>query len=393
MFKKKLPEDVVTDILSHLPANSLVRFKSVHKSWYALIESPHFVTMQLRNNNSIHFLIGNQILIDPGDSDTIGILWSLFTFDDKMQATSNGEDVSFSMKSLDLPFCSPYNGWTDFSNICDGIICFYDRIDRDGIMIMANPGIGEFRFLPVSCFPLPNSDKYDGFPYPRTTYVVGLGFDCRTNDCKVIRILEIVSPYNSPGEVQAEIYSSSTNIWREIEYADYYGIPENNGSLSTYWNGAFYWPALRYQDDSRGILSFNFSDEIFEFTTYPEHSTLFYNLIEFNETLAFISYPHREQGMEIRFDIWVMGESGANGVWTKLLSTEPLLGVDRVLGFRKSNELFVLLSSGLISSYNIVTNQMKTLLPIDGEDFVNNHSIVLYKGSLVSINREIFYGR
>ncbi|GKU97215.1 hypothetical protein SLEP1_g10385 [Rubroshorea leprosula] len=298
MFKKKLPEDVVTDILSHLPANSLVRFKSVRKSW----------------------------------------------------------------------------------------------IDRDGIMIMANPGIGEFRFLPVSCFPLPNSDRYDDFPYPRTTYVVGLGFDCRTNDCKVIRILEIVSPYYSPGEVQAEVYSSSTNIWREIEYADYYGIPENNGSLSTYWNGAFYWPALRYQDGSRGILSFNFSDEAFEFTPYPEHSILFYNLIEFNETLAFISYPHREQGMEIRFDIWVMGESGAVGVWTKLLSTEPLLGVDRVLGFGKSNELFVLLSSGLIASYNIVTNQMKTLLPIDGEDFVNNHSIVLYKGSLVSINREIFYG-
>ncbi|GKU97214.1 hypothetical protein SLEP1_g10384 [Rubroshorea leprosula] len=393
MFKKKLPEDVVVDILSRLPANSLVRFKSVHKSWYALIESPHFVTMQLRNNNSIHFLVGNRVLIDTDDSDTIRILWSLLTFDDKMWEISNGEDVSFSMKSLDLPFSCPYNGWSDFSNICDGIICFYDYQDRDGIMIMANPGIGEFRFLPVSCFPLPNSDEYDHYLCPRKTHVVGLGFDCRTNDCKVIRILEMESPYLSPGEVQAEVYSSSTNIWREIEYTDYYMIPEENRRMSTYWNGAYYWPATKRQGGSRGILSFDFSDEVFEFRTIPEHLPWFYDLIEFNETLAFISYPHPEQEMEKRFDIWVMGEYGANEVWTKLFSTKPVLEVDRALGFGMSTELFVLLSSGLIASYNIVTNEMKTLLPIDGEGFVNNHSIVLYKGSLVSINREIFHGR
>ncbi|GLU11065.1 hypothetical protein SLE2022_278360 [Rubroshorea leprosula] len=252
--------------------------------------------------------------------------------------TTNGEGVSFSMKSLDLPFSSPYNGWNDFSNICDGIICFYDFQDRDGIMTMANPGIGEFRFLPESCFPLSNSDECDHYLCPRKTHVVGLGFDCRTNDCKVIRILEIESPYLSPGKVQAEVYSPSTNTWREIEYADYYSIPENNGSLSTYWNAAYYWPAVRHQDGSHGILSFDFSDEVFEFITIPEHLPWFYNLIEFNETLAFISYPYPEQGMEIRFDVWVGGESGADGVWTKLLSTEPLLGVDRVLGFGKSNE-------------------------------------------------------
>ncbi|GKU97217.1 hypothetical protein SLEP1_g10387 [Rubroshorea leprosula] len=144
MLERKLPEDVVIDILAQLLANSLVRFKSVHKSWYALIESPHFVTMQL------HYQ------------------------------------------------------------------------DRDGIMIMANPGIREFRFLPVSCFPLPNSNEYDHYLRPRKTHVVGLGFDCRTNDCKVIRILEMESPYLSPGEVQADVYCSSTNIWREIEYTAYY---------------------------------------------------------------------------------------------------------------------------------------------------------------------------
>ncbi|KAI3943210.1 hypothetical protein MKX01_027508, partial [Papaver californicum] len=37
------PIDVIFQILIRLPIQSLLRFKSVCTSWYALIQSPHFI--------------------------------------------------------------------------------------------------------------------------------------------------------------------------------------------------------------------------------------------------------------------------------------------------------------------------------------------------------------
>ncbi|XP_058217013.1 probable F-box protein At1g14315 [Rhododendron vialii] len=41
-----LPFDITIEILSRLPVKSLLRFKSVCKTWYALIETPDFFSKQ-----------------------------------------------------------------------------------------------------------------------------------------------------------------------------------------------------------------------------------------------------------------------------------------------------------------------------------------------------------
>lgn len=52
-----LPEDlIVVDILSRLTVKSLLRFRSVSKSWYALITNPNFIRIHLSRTNS-HKLI------------------------------------------------------------------------------------------------------------------------------------------------------------------------------------------------------------------------------------------------------------------------------------------------------------------------------------------------
>ncbi|KAI3903336.1 hypothetical protein MKW98_031990, partial [Papaver atlanticum] len=38
-----LPQDIIFQILIWLPVQSLLRFKSVCRSWYALIRSSHFI--------------------------------------------------------------------------------------------------------------------------------------------------------------------------------------------------------------------------------------------------------------------------------------------------------------------------------------------------------------
>ncbi|KAI8561469.1 hypothetical protein RHMOL_Rhmol04G0342200 [Rhododendron molle] len=45
-----LPHEVVYDILSRLPVKPLCRFKSVSKSWLALITDPHFIKSHLHQS-------------------------------------------------------------------------------------------------------------------------------------------------------------------------------------------------------------------------------------------------------------------------------------------------------------------------------------------------------
>ena len=44
MLRHDLPQDMVVEILSRLAVKSLMRFNCVHKSWYALMRSHHFIT-------------------------------------------------------------------------------------------------------------------------------------------------------------------------------------------------------------------------------------------------------------------------------------------------------------------------------------------------------------
>ncbi|KAL5730446.1 hypothetical protein ACHQM5_003264 [Ranunculus cassubicifolius] len=47
-----VPEDVMVDILSRLPAKSLIRFKTVCKTWYNLVHQPDFTKLHL--SRAIH---------------------------------------------------------------------------------------------------------------------------------------------------------------------------------------------------------------------------------------------------------------------------------------------------------------------------------------------------
>ncbi|KAH0693809.1 hypothetical protein KY285_020906 [Solanum tuberosum] len=52
------PEDLVVDILSRLPLESLLRFKCVRKHWYGLIKSASFKEKHFHQKyNGAHFLV------------------------------------------------------------------------------------------------------------------------------------------------------------------------------------------------------------------------------------------------------------------------------------------------------------------------------------------------
>jgi hypothetical protein len=54
-----LPQELIVEILSLLPVESLVRFQSVSKAWFSLINNPYFKKMHLHTNRQ-RILIGEE---------------------------------------------------------------------------------------------------------------------------------------------------------------------------------------------------------------------------------------------------------------------------------------------------------------------------------------------
>lgn len=58
-----ITDDLIYRILHHLPVDSLLRFKSVCKSWYALISTPNFAISQFATTNTIAAASDDQLHI------------------------------------------------------------------------------------------------------------------------------------------------------------------------------------------------------------------------------------------------------------------------------------------------------------------------------------------
>ena len=70
-----LPVDVIIDILLKLPAKSLLRFKSVYKLWYDIINDPNFIESHFKQSNNLHIVYWN----------TAGKLSDFDTFDNTIE--------------------------------------------------------------------------------------------------------------------------------------------------------------------------------------------------------------------------------------------------------------------------------------------------------------------
>nr|XP_028948611.1 F-box/kelch-repeat protein At3g06240-like [Malus domestica] len=238
----KLSEEMVVEILSRLPPKSLMRFKCVRRSWCDLIQNPNFVEKHLSNpkhnklasSTSIivkltvpkgtnikdkeENFIRNKINLTPDMMDVFSLL---NLFDDVINDGDVHHAVTVDVDNFwlrKLPFNVKMLGH------CDGIICLQYPND---IIVLCNPAIKEFKLLPESCLLHP--------PWPRRhlgidkgeeiiTYsnATGFGYDSKTKQYKVVRIVNFLPRPSSEEEVctprrKAAVYTLGTNSWRVIE--------------------------------------------------------------------------------------------------------------------------------------------------------------------------------
>ncbi|KAL0388063.1 UNVERIFIED_CONTAM: F-box protein [Sesamum radiatum] len=379
-------DDVVKEILSYLPVKSLLRFKTVVKSWHDIIGSRAFVKLHLENycNNCSN----NQgILIRVYDGNTLK--WKLSTkFTDcsklRGESTLDGDYIMEPIHRNEIPVCPRMIG------PIDGLICIHGLSPNTAIAL-CNPSLAKTQFLPMSLI----SSTFNPNAYRR---YVGFGFDFAHKDLKVVQ-LSIFS--ESPNEIRVEVYSQSTNTWKELDHQ----IPINicfKMEIMPYKNGSLpfsHWLAFknlrRVEAANYIILSFNMQNEVFEQTPLPPcvHDPAYNRRVKLgflteDDSILLFVYPLRGQNSpeDVFFERWVLNGLGDEGRWTRLssISIGPLVGASKPLVVWKSDALVWDDSSekNRLVFYNYCTQKVTNVIVIPPKICVPR--VLGYKGSLIS---------
>lgn len=403
-----MPEEMILQFLSRLPPKSLMRFKCIHKSWYALINNPKFVDkhLHLYNNKSSTCILLKRSVVARTETIKEEILIS-FVY---VQNGNDGEDVNLSCPVEDIYFPASmglktkgqiielpgsYAGETIYIiGHCDGIICL---VHYTGGLVFYNPSIREFKILPPSCLP----ESFSG--------IGGFGYDPKYKDYRVVNIVPSGEyTYDHSGRLviyppRAEVYSLATDSWTAIK------IDYLETETTSFWpdlfqmcfKGIFYWlgheqnkefvtyfDRLDEENIRELIILYDTSEEVFRTILLPDS---FYdlgsgppcmNLTAWNGSISLFGFLYWGSSIE-SFKIWVMDDFGS---WTKHLTYETIMGIHLSLALWRSDEVLMVATDGRIVTYSLSSDRVK-YLPVQGvwgnyQAFVcvNSNSIVSVKG-------------
>ncbi|XP_058214532.1 F-box/kelch-repeat protein At3g23880-like [Rhododendron vialii] len=201
-----LPFEITVEILSRLPVKSLLRFKSVCKTWYDLIRNPDFIAKHL---------------LSPVTQNPTPLLETGFNIVTQNHEISLIYDDGFNYGPINLlfPFLDMrnYDGTWDFEGdddyfsiggICNGLVCV--SLSWFGYpLFLCNPSTRQFREIPNSKW---GNEHLNGIQVS-----FGFGFHPSANDYKLIRIVLYSSPIREC-DVRADLYVMSTDTWTEIDF-------------------------------------------------------------------------------------------------------------------------------------------------------------------------------
>nr|XP_023914983.1 F-box/kelch-repeat protein At3g23880-like [Quercus suber]POF07476.1 f-box/kelch-repeat protein [Quercus suber] len=324
-----LPAEVIEEILLGLPAKSVLRFRSVCKTWYSLISNSRFAKAYLARSNersSPYFLFGR-----------FGYEKEIFSLHSNPAIDDSSDFIEF-----DHPYdIGDIWSWTSVCKIVgsvNGLICFVDsHHNAYEKYFLWNPSVNRSVRLPLVT-------NLDQSPY---VYCLGFGYHAPTNEYKVVRIMYL----DDDSTPLAEIYALNTREWHRFTFPPSASFIVQQATVSVSMNGALHWLAQNFMQDTyhNFILSFDLGDEIvYHEIPVPkvleiegdQYSLEGGQIAMLNGLLA-LHGGHAE-----KYDVWVMKEYGVVESWTKLYSFDFSVKLGRVIGFKKNGEVLIITSNG-----------------------------------------------
>ncbi|XP_030944849.1 F-box/kelch-repeat protein At3g23880-like isoform X1 [Quercus lobata] len=349
-----LPHEILTNVFVRLPIKSIVTCTAVCKTWKSLIQNPTFISNHLHhssnNNNNKHPLL----------------LFRHCSLENEHYVLHfDNQDFNEYTRFDDFPFQGQsYDGIFLVVGTCNGLIFLADDLYGHHKFFLWNPCVRKFVKLPkpnITCF---SHDAFDAS--------VGFGFDSKTDDYKVVRLVTLEEKGQegkSPPEV--EVYSLSTGKWRMLTASPPIGAARGR-KPEAFVNGALHWVALTKTGNKflNFVMVFDLGEEVFREIALPKLSGQ--NGDEYWVSVSISAYGNSlalfQQGFSInRLRIWVMKDYADASSWTKIISLSDLVFIEGIprscipKGFRKSGEVILEMYGGYLGSRDLKTKEFKDL--------------------------------
>ncbi|XP_050365992.1 F-box protein CPR1-like [Argentina anserina] len=282
--------EIIFEILTRLPPESLVKFMCVCKDWNSIIRSQKFIRAQhdrsmKANSRTILVLNSNA----PTRSEA-----SLVYFDTLIPHTVR---VKQPLNKL--------AGMTSVAGYSNGLVCIMRAGEH---LVVWNPSIRRFKQIPFEQ-PAGAGKRYYGF-----------GYDSTDDDYKLVRV--VVFGFDGVSS-EVKIYSLKSNSWKKIQ-----GLPriEDFGMLSlrlSSWNGVLHWLMCHKLDEqTHRLVTLDLATERYDELPIPHYNDgPQLTLGVLGEEYLYVSLHYRPEAESIlnsRNDVWIMKEYGVATSWTKL---------------------------------------------------------------------------
>ncbi|OIT36462.1 PREDICTED: F-box/kelch-repeat protein At3g23880-like [Nicotiana attenuata] len=346
VLAQQLPEEIFFEILLRLPVKSLLKFRSVSKSWLSLISSPLF------NKTHVNFSLNNPQMTDyrlavVASVSKLGRICNIYNMGFEKDSFFTVVKHSNPAKSLSLS--------AKILGSCNGLICLTS--DKFTLMLF-NPCTGNFNVFPDSML----KDNGGGC-YVR----YGFGYDVSNEDYKVVKIFSFPLA-EGRYENMVKVYSLKDKSWSIIEGFNSGNI---NGKLGVFVNGALHWEVCYSycSSDCWEIVTLDLAAGQYGKIALPryEDEGIYWTLgVSRGYLVACCNYEPKKA------DMWVMKEYGVEKSWTKLVTMS--LPVDRrdyispLFVTEKGDEVLLQLGAELMQ-YNTRNASFKRLDDFMSGDF------------------------
>ncbi|GER45775.1 F-box and associated interaction domains-containing protein [Striga asiatica] len=350
-----LPQEVWADVFLRLPVKTLIGIRSVCKYFDHIIRSPSFISdhLAISKQNQIplvRYLRGRE---KSKRKEHYALI-------------PNNLEYLEDIREIDFPFRSECYKHFNVIGACNGLICLSDEGNRRARgIILWNPSIKRYLSLPKPQFSLKSLEVFN------FTYVVGFGYDCWSDDYKVLRITYVNGIRSGkkrpkPGPV-AEMYTVKSGSWRNLNI-DELTCP------SGYTNQAFMRGCLHWLKGSSPIVCFDLRNEVFNGGIgLPEGVNGWHShLAVLGEKLALVEDHTPVKGIA---DVWVMEEYGEVGSWRKLYHVGTMPGYFLFVGFTDNGNIMGTLDRNKLYCYD------------PDKDFLNN---LCTRGAVDSFHVEMY---
>ncbi|KAL6189844.1 hypothetical protein ACLB2K_036245 [Fragaria x ananassa] len=304
----ELPFDILLNILSRLPAESLFLIRSVSKALLNIVDDPSFARA-LRHN--VHLQVPQLMLFDDHrgyyrcPAGTIQLLASLrsMKYDGCRDLTEGRHGISVSVRrKIDNREWSYYQNDFVFCNLFFLRKCRYDGGGCPCFLVNPLRGGEVLRLPTLNMYSNVRKDWY------------GMGFDSLTNAHKIVRVSRVTNDTENRLVTQVLVLGESS--WREIPSVPPDDLNSNINTKNACANGDMHWliwlirEKKGISEETCHIISFDFKREEFYWTPHPllESSNVEWTKLELltlRGSLALVCAPSSQAGTA-DIEIWVL---------------------------------------------------------------------------------------